>query len=323
MANDNRGLSAAVAIVCSALALLGADASAQSAAPSSAEARKTVRMVRTATPPVIDGKLDEAIWQTADVITDFHQIRPGDGAAPSEPTEVYLLYDDDAFYIGARMHDSEPQLIAGADGPARPGIGARRSARGDPRPVQHGPQRLSLRDQRQRRAPRRALQEHQLVPERLDGHLGHGRDHRRDGLGRRDGDSVQVTAVRPFDHGLGFQLRARHPPARRGDGVGVAQPHLQPEHPRARHRDAGHGPRHGSRRRAVAGGWRAESVRERRRGSDRLEHEPVARCVLSVHAVAERRAHDQHGFLGDRSRQLAKSTSRASICSSPRSATSS
>ena len=110
MANDNRGLSAAVAIACSALALLGADAGAQSAAPA-ADGRKTVRMVRTATPPVIDGKLDEAVWQTADVITDFHQIRPGDGATPSEPTEVYVLYDDDAFYIGARMHDSEPQLI--------------------------------------------------------------------------------------------------------------------------------------------------------------------------------------------------------------------
>ena len=49
----------------------GADAAAQSAAPSAADARKTVRMVRTATPPVIDGKLDEAVWQTADVITDF------------------------------------------------------------------------------------------------------------------------------------------------------------------------------------------------------------------------------------------------------------
>ena len=80
-------------------------------------------MARTATPPVIDGKLDEAIWQTADVISDFHQIRPGDGAAPSEPTEVYVLYDDDAFYIGARMHDSEPQLILAPTGRHGQGLG--------------------------------------------------------------------------------------------------------------------------------------------------------------------------------------------------------
>lgn len=73
---------------------------------------KTVRVVRVETPPVIDGKLDDAVWQRADVITDFHQIRPGDGTPPSEPTELYLLYDDDAFYIGARMHDNEPALIA-------------------------------------------------------------------------------------------------------------------------------------------------------------------------------------------------------------------
>jgi hypothetical protein len=93
------------------LMLLPAVAVQGQASSSTAEPRKTVRMVRTDTPPVIDGKLDDAVWQQADVITDFHQIRPGDGAATSEPTEVYLLYDDDAFYIGARMYDSDPQLI--------------------------------------------------------------------------------------------------------------------------------------------------------------------------------------------------------------------
>lgn len=73
---------------------------------------KQARAVRTDTPPVIDGKLDEAVWQQADVITDFHQIRPGDGTPTTERTEVYVLYDKDAMYIGARMYDSEPELIA-------------------------------------------------------------------------------------------------------------------------------------------------------------------------------------------------------------------
>jgi len=84
---------------------------AQDAAPSS-EGTKTVRAVRVDTPPVIDGVLDEAVWQQAEVITDFHQVRPGNGTPPSEPTEVYLLYDDDALYIGARLYDSEPDQIA-------------------------------------------------------------------------------------------------------------------------------------------------------------------------------------------------------------------
>jgi hypothetical protein len=72
---------------------------------------KTVRIVRATTPPVIDGKLDDAVWQTAPLIDDFHQIRPTDGGAPSERTEVRLLYDDDYLYIGARLYDSEPDKI--------------------------------------------------------------------------------------------------------------------------------------------------------------------------------------------------------------------
>ena len=73
---------------------------------------KTVRVVRVESPPIIDGILDDLVWGQANMITDFHQIRPGDGTEPSEPTEVYLLYDDDAIYIGARMYDSEPERIA-------------------------------------------------------------------------------------------------------------------------------------------------------------------------------------------------------------------
>ena len=62
---------------------------------------KVVRAVRIDSQPVIDGLLDDPAWERADVITGFHQSRPGDPTAPSERTEVYLLYDDDALYIGA------------------------------------------------------------------------------------------------------------------------------------------------------------------------------------------------------------------------------
>ncbi len=73
---------------------------------------KQFRVSRVETPPIIDGVLDDAVWQLAEKITDFHQIRPGNGVQPSEATELYVLYDDDAMYIGARMYDSEPDLIA-------------------------------------------------------------------------------------------------------------------------------------------------------------------------------------------------------------------
>lgn len=75
-------------------------------------AMRSFQAVRVDSAPVIDGIMDEAVWQQANVVTDFHQTRPGDGAAPSEPTELYVVYTEDALYIAARMYDSEPELIA-------------------------------------------------------------------------------------------------------------------------------------------------------------------------------------------------------------------
>jgi hypothetical protein len=91
------------------LALLGPDVFAQPGGP---EQAKFAQATRTATAPVIDGRLDDEVWQQARVIDDFHQIRPGNGAQPSERTEIYLLYDDHALYVGARLWDSEPEQIA-------------------------------------------------------------------------------------------------------------------------------------------------------------------------------------------------------------------
>jgi hypothetical protein len=77
-----------------------------------AEARKQVHAVKVDSAPVLDGVLDDSVWQQAEPITDFRQIRPSDGGEPSEATEVYVIYTADALYIGARMGDSEPELIA-------------------------------------------------------------------------------------------------------------------------------------------------------------------------------------------------------------------
>ncbi|MDO9520100.1 MAG: carbohydrate binding family 9 domain-containing protein [Pseudohongiella sp.] len=85
---------------------------AQETAPASVNTQKQFRAIRVDVPPVIDGVLDDAVWAQAEVITDFHQTRPGNGTPTSERTEVYVVYTDDALYIGARMFDSEPELIA-------------------------------------------------------------------------------------------------------------------------------------------------------------------------------------------------------------------
>jgi hypothetical protein len=88
---------------------LAVNAQAQTNNP---ENLKEFRATRVDTPPVLDGRLDDEVWQRSDVIDDFHQIRPGDGTEPSEKTQVYMVYTEDALYIGARMYDSNPELIA-------------------------------------------------------------------------------------------------------------------------------------------------------------------------------------------------------------------
>src|SRR5690606_11799139 len=60
---------------------------------------KTVRIVRAEVAPIIDGRLDDPVWQQAAVIDDFHQIRPGNGTPPSERSEIDLLYDRDNLYV--------------------------------------------------------------------------------------------------------------------------------------------------------------------------------------------------------------------------------
>jgi len=66
--------------------------------------------VATATPVAgsikIDGKLNETAWAKATPITDFRQQQPHEGEPASQRTEVRILYDERALYIGARMYDS-------------------------------------------------------------------------------------------------------------------------------------------------------------------------------------------------------------------------
>lgn len=76
------------------------------------DATRSFQAVRVNTAPTIDGVLDDAIWQQAELVTDFHQTSPGNGDPTSEPTELYVIYTDQALYIAARMYDSDPDLIS-------------------------------------------------------------------------------------------------------------------------------------------------------------------------------------------------------------------
>src|SRR6185437_10287445 len=63
----------------------------------------------------IDGELDDSAWKSATPITQFRQYQPREGAPASLPTEIRILYDDEALYIGARM--SEPSGAHGVRAP--------------------------------------------------------------------------------------------------------------------------------------------------------------------------------------------------------------
>ncbi len=55
----------------------------------------------------VDGVLDEEGWVSATPITEFTQVQPSEGQPASERTEVRILYDDDALYLGARLYDRQ------------------------------------------------------------------------------------------------------------------------------------------------------------------------------------------------------------------------
>ena len=70
-----------------------------------AGAAPIARAVARTGPIELDGVLDEQAWADAEPITEFRQREPVEGAPPSQRTDVRLLFDDEALYIGARMYD--------------------------------------------------------------------------------------------------------------------------------------------------------------------------------------------------------------------------
>ncbi len=61
----------------------------------------------------IDAKLDEGSWAKAEIATDFVMFNPDNGKpiAQNKRTEVKILYDNDAIYVGATLYDDEPLKI--------------------------------------------------------------------------------------------------------------------------------------------------------------------------------------------------------------------
>ena len=81
-------------------------ARAQQTTKSQNDPRPTAHAAKRTGSIIIDGKIDEEAWAAATPIGDLTQSVPNEGKAPSEKTEIRILYDDAAIYIAARMFDS-------------------------------------------------------------------------------------------------------------------------------------------------------------------------------------------------------------------------
>ena len=57
---------------------------------------------------VIDGRVSDAAWSRAVPVMSLYQRETFEGLPATEPTHVWVLFDDTNLYIGVRCFDSDP-----------------------------------------------------------------------------------------------------------------------------------------------------------------------------------------------------------------------
>ncbi len=83
-----------------------------------ASIKRAYNATRTELVPKIDGKLDDECWQTVGTWDgDFIQQQPHQAQAPSQQTEIKILYDDKYLYFAIIAYDNEPEKMSPILGP--------------------------------------------------------------------------------------------------------------------------------------------------------------------------------------------------------------
>ncbi|MBM3779645.1 MAG: carbohydrate binding family 9 domain-containing protein [Acidimicrobiia bacterium] len=78
-----------------------------------ASGRVTARAVRLREALGVDGRLDEAVYREVPPMDGFIQAEPKAGPPATQPTHVWVLFDDDAIYVSVRCWEQYPnRLIA-------------------------------------------------------------------------------------------------------------------------------------------------------------------------------------------------------------------
>lgn len=75
------------------------------------ERSKTLRVNRIETPPEIDGRIDEELWDRLVPVSGFVQFDPINGVDATEETRVWAAFDQHNLYFAFLMRDSQPDKI--------------------------------------------------------------------------------------------------------------------------------------------------------------------------------------------------------------------
>ena len=67
--------------------------------------QKNIEALRIEKQINLNATFEERIWQEAKWTSDFTQLKPIPGNNPSKPTQVAILYDKEALYIGVKCFD--------------------------------------------------------------------------------------------------------------------------------------------------------------------------------------------------------------------------
>lgn len=75
--------------------------------------KKTLQAIASTENILIDGKLDEISWKNAPVAKDFYMFEPDNGVPETKNlrSEVKIIYNNNAIYVGAVLYDDSPNKI--------------------------------------------------------------------------------------------------------------------------------------------------------------------------------------------------------------------
>ena len=91
-----KGIIPAITLVCASTVVV----TAQTAQPTLTDTMRIAQATRVNRAPLLDGTLNDPVWQQANPVADFRQREPYEGQPASENTEVRILYTRDKIFFG-------------------------------------------------------------------------------------------------------------------------------------------------------------------------------------------------------------------------------